>query len=457
MLLSKKKDLDPTDGALFPSIIAFSIPVILSNIFAAFYHSADIMILSEFSKGNEVASVGASTSVVSLLLSVAIGLGTGGTVILSRLFGRKEADRVQDTLSTMLIFALVIGAALGLFGIFLMRPLLLWTNCPAECLADATLYSVVYILGMPFYLLYNYAAGAIRVGGDSKNPLYFMLIGGGANILLNILFCFVFSRAVLAVALATVLSNALSAALCVRLMIKNNGICHWDPKKIRMDFSVVKQMIRYGLPTAIAASLYPISNLQMQSAINGFGPSAIAGNTASIQYENICSNIGNGLNTAAATFIGQNMGAGKKDRVLRSFFTVAITEFVTMLVLSAAILAFARPLLPVFVGSDAAAIEIGVLRLSYVMSIYSIVMNPCATAITTMGYPTLQTAISLTGICGLRTVWMQLLYDTSLLPASIENVYLCFPFSVILTQLTYAIVIAVLLVRYKKGTLKDTV
>jgi len=339
----------------------------------------------------------------------------------------------------------------------LCRIWLLWTNCPQDCLGDAALYSVVYILGMPFYLLYNYAAGAIRVGGDSKNPLYFMLIGGGANVLLNILFCLVFSRAVLAVALATVLSNALSAALCVRLMIKTDGICHWDLKKIRVDFSVVKQMIRYGLPTAIAASLYPIANLQMQSAINGFGPSAISGNTASMQYENFCSNIGNGLNASATTFIGQNMGARKKDRVFRSFSTVAIIEFVTMLVLSVAILAFARPLLSVFAGEDAAAIEIGVLRLSYVMSIYCIVMNPCATAITTMGYPALQTAISLAGICGFRTVWMQLLYGTSLLPAAIESVYLCFPFSVILTQLTYAVVSAVLLRRYKKGVLKDKI
>lgn len=453
----KRKDLDPTEGPLFSAMIAFSIPVILSNVFAAFYHSADIMILSSFSKGNEVASVGASTSVVSLLLSSAVGLGTGGTVILSRLFGRREKDRVQDTLSTMLVFSLLIGVLFALIGAFLMRPFLVWTNCPEECLADASLYSVIYILGMPFYLLYNYAAGAIRVSGDSKHPLYFMLLGGGANVLLNILFCLLLSRAVLAVALATVLSNALSAVLCVRLMIKTEGICHWNYKSIRIDFSVVKQMLRYGLPTAIASSLYPIANLQMQSAINSLGASTIAGNTAAIQYETFCSNIGMGLNASATTFIGQNMGAKRKDRVLRSFYTVAIAEFVTMLVLSIAILAFARPLLAIFAGGDAVAIEVGVLRLLYVMSIYCIAINPCSTAITTMGYPTLQTVISLAGICGFRTVWMQFIYGTSFLPASIGNVYLCFPFSIILTHLTYAVVVAVLLSRYKKGRLDDSI
>ena len=457
MKLTKRTDIDPTEGPLLSAMITYSIPIILANIFATLYQSADMMVLSWFSVGNEVASVGASSTIVSLLLSIAIGLGSGGTVILSHLFGSKQRERVQNALSTMVLFSLAVGVLLALIGAFIMRPFLLWTNCPAECLSDAMLYAVVYTLGMPFHLLYNYVAGAIRVSGDSRHPLYYMLIGGGLNVVLNVLFCLIFERAVLAVALSTLIANALAAYLCVRLMVKTEGVCRWDYKKICIDFSVVRQILRYGVPSAVAASLYPIANLQMQSAINSFGPSAIAGNTACIQYEGIISNIGNGMNASATTFIGQNMGAKKKDRVLRSFFCVALAEFVTMLVLSALALSVGERLISVFAGNDAEALRIGVLRKWNTIALYIVAINPLAVTIVALGYPTLQTVISLVGICGFRTFWMQFVYGTALFPSTIENVYLGFPISIVLTHFTYAAVVAVLLIRYKKGRLTDKI
>lgn len=456
-LLMRRSDIDPTEGPLPSSIIAFSIPIILSNVFSALYHSADMMVLNWFSVGKEVAAVGASTTITNLLLNVAIGLGTGGTVLLSRLFGRKDEKQAERAISTMILFALALGVAVALIGAPIMRPFLRWTSCPADCVDDAALYSVVYTLGMPFYLLYGYIAGAIRVSGDSKNPLLFMIIGGCANVVLNVVFCLIFPRKVLAVALATVLSNALSAVLCLRLLMKSKGICRFSPKRLYFDFSVIGQLFRYGIPSAVTAALYPIANLQMQTAINSFGASAIAGNTAAIQYENFCANLANGLNGGVTTFVGQNMGAGKKERVFRSFYWVLILEFIAMLALSIVIFAFGAPLLSLFAGSDAAAIEVGLLRMQYVQIIYFIVLNPFPATITAMGFPALQTAISLIGICGLRTVWMQFIYDTPLLPASINSVYLCFPATIVITQLSLGIACAVLLSRYKKDKLKEKI
>ena len=452
----RRADIDPTEGPLFSSIIAFSIPIILSNVFAALYNSADMMVLNWFSVGNEVAAVGASSIISSLLLNVAVGLGTGGTVLLSRLFGRKDERQAERAISTMILFALGLGTALALIGALLMKPCLVWTKCPTECLDDAALYSVVYILGMPFYLLYNYAASAIRVAGDSKHPLSYMLIGGCTNVVLNVIFCLIFPRKVLAVALATLLSNALSAFLCLRLLSKSTGICRFSYKRLFFDFSVLKQLLRYGIPSAVTSMLYPIANLQMQAAINSFGPSAIAGNTAAIQYENFCANLGNGLNAGVTTFVGQNIGAGKKDRVSRSFFLVLITEFIAMFVLSIVFFAFGAPLLSVFTGPDAVAIEAGLLRMQYVQIIYFIALNPFSATLAALGYPALQTAISLIGICGLRTVWMQFIYD-AVLPATINNVYLCFPATIVITQLSLGIACAVLLTRYKKDKLKEKI
>ena len=453
-LLERKKNLNLTDGPLFPSIIAFAIPLILTNIFSVLYHSADMAVLAAFAKGNEVASVGATSALTALFLNTAIGLGTGANIILSRCFGSGEKDRAQTVISTSILTGLFLGILLAATGALLVPYFLEWTNCPADCFKDAALYASVYILGMPFYLVYNYAAAVIRVSGDSEHPLYYMIAGGVTNIVLNVLLCLILPYKVLAVAIATLVSNALSAFLCLRRLSVVDGVAHWDIKKTRFDLPTFGKMLKYGLPAALTTVLYPICNLQIQTGINSYGAAVIAGNTASSQYESFVNNACAALSATALPFIGQNIGAKKPMRVYRSFFYTQAIESAIAIVFPILFFLLGKQLLPIFAGDDPAAISAGLVRMQYVLLTYPIAMNVFGTTIQAFGYPTVQTMINLMGIFGFRTIWMQFVYG-EILPATLENLYLCFPISIVLTHAVNGAMAAVLLLRYRKGKYKE--
>ena len=456
MLLASKKNLNITEGPLFSSMVSFTIPLILSNLFFALYHAVDMGVLARFAVGTEVAAVGATSALTSLFLNSAVGLGAGANIILARCFGGKEKDRVQTVLSTSILTGVFLGIFLSVVGAILVPSFLAWTNCPAECYADAKLYALIYIIGMPAYLVYNYAASAIRVSGDSKHPLYYMIIGGFTNLVLNILFCIILPYKVLAVAIATLISNSLSASLCLRRLATVDGIAHWDVKKICFDFRTFGKMLQYGFPSALTSMLYPIGNLQIQAGINSFGAPAITGNTASAQYESIVNNACAALTSTAMTFLGQNIGAKKPKRVYRSFFYAQAMESTIAIVLSLTFFIFGRQLLPIFTGADAEAVNQGLIRMQYVLLFYPFAMTIFGTTLQAFGYPGIQTAINLIGIFGFRTVWMQFIYG-KILPPTIENLYLCYPVSFTAVQVVTGGLAALVLLRYRKGVYKKNI
>ena len=454
MLLAKKKELDLTNGPLFSSMIVFAIPLILSNLFSALYNAVDMAVLARFAVGTEVASVGSTASLTSLFLNTAIGLGGGATILLARCFGSKEKERVQTVLSTSILTGAILGAVLALIGSILVPFFLQWTHCPADCYENARLYAMIYILGMPFYLVYNYAAAAIRVSGDSEHPLYYMIIGGLTNIVLNVLLCLILPYKVVAVAIATLISNALAAFLCLRRLATVDGIAHWDVKKIRFDFKTFAKMIQYGLPSAMTSILYPIANLQIQAGVNAFGASTIAGNTASSQYESIVNNACAALNATAMTFVGQNLGAKKPKRVFRSVLYLQVMETAVAVTLAFAFVFFGRQLLPVFTGNDPEAVRQGLVRMRSILLFYPIAMNVAGSVLQAFGYPTLQMCINIIGVFGFRTLWMQFVYG-NILPKTIENLYLCFPISIVGIAITVCSLMGIVLFRYSKGRYKE--
>ena len=454
MLLKRKKDLDLTNGPLFSSMIAYALPLLAANLISALFGAMDLMALSYFSVGNEVAAVGATSALTALFLNLAYGLTTGITVILARSFGERDRENVQRVISTAIIAAVAIGVFFAVIGALLVPSFLRWTNCPADCVADATLYAVIYIFGMPFYLLYGYLGAVIRVAGDSERPLYYMLAGGVTNIVLNFVLCIVLPYKVLAVAIATLASNVLGAFLCLRRLAKAEGIERWDVKQTRFDFSAFGSILRYGIPVALTNTLFPIANLQIQSAINAFGSSAVAGNTACMQFENLMSSCALAFISAAMAFMGQNIGAGKPKRVFRSFFYMqgmATAVSVTSVLIIAL---FGKHLLPLFAGDDPAAVAFGLVRVRVVVPAFIFSLTVFATTVQAFGYPVLQTLAEVIGIFGLRTVWLQFIYG-KLVPATPEMLYLCYPISMVTTALFNGSIAAILLLRYRKGKYKQ--
>ncbi len=448
MLLTRKKDMDLTGGSLFSSMVYFALPVLIANFVTTLFSAADMFILSCFAAGNEIASVGATSSAISLFTQFSIGLGSGINIVLARLCGQRDERNVQRMISTAILTAAGMGLLLALVGSLLSRSALLMMNCPEELLCDATLYAIIYFLGAPFLLLGQYGSSILRVSGDSERPLYYMLISGAANVFLNAVFCFVMPRKVVAVALATLISQALGAFLCLRRLSVAEGICRWEVRKTRFDFSSFKKILLYGMPTALTAALFPLTNVQVQSAINSHGTAAIAGNTAAIQYETFVGTAGNAIGTTALTFIGQNLGAKKKERVFRSFFYATLLSVLVTGSLALSFYAFREPLLSIFVAGDAASIAQGVVRMKYVMLFYIICYIPLATTIQAFGHPTLQTMINVGTVLGLRTFWMQVVYDIN---PTLDTLYFCYPLSYTVNILLYAPIVVVLFIRLKKN------
>ena len=450
---ARKEKPNLTEGPLFSSMIAFTIPLIISNVLSALFHAVDMAVLARFAVGNEVAALGSTTALTALFLNASVGLGVGATVILARCFGEGNRERAQTVLSTSILTGILLGVVLALAGALTIPFALRRMDCPAECLKDATLYATIYILGMPFYLVYSYAAAALRVSGDSEHPMYYMMAGGSANLVLNILLCLILPQKVLAVAIATLASNALGTFLSIRRLASTEGVAHLDIKKMRFDPATFGDMLRYGLPAAITQLLFPISNMQVQTGINAHGAAVIAGSTACSQYESIVNFACGAFASTATTFIGQNLGAKKPRRVYRTFFYVQAMETAVVLSIVLPVFFFGRQLLPIFAGDDPAAIEAGLVRIRYVLLCYPIAMNIFGATIQAFGYPQLQTVINLAGVFGLRTVWMQFVYGKAI-PATVENLYLCFPVSLILTHAVNAAAVVFLLLRYRKGKYK---
>ena len=445
-LFSRRTDLDLTNGPLFSTMIRFAIPILLANLVTSFFSAADMFVLSLFAQGNEIASVGATSSVISLFTQFAIGLCGGVNIVLARLIGQGDEKNTRRMVSTAILTALGIGILLAVSGVAFGRGTLKMMNCPEECLSDAALYLSIYFIGAPFLLLNQYGSAILRVSGDSERPLYYMLASGAANLGLNTVFCLFMQNKVIAVALATLLSQVLSAFLVLNRLARADGICRWEMKNMRFDFSSFKKILLYGFPTALTAALFPLTNVQIQSAINSFGPAAIAGNTAAIQYETVVGTAGGAFQTSALTFVGQNLGARKKERVYRSFLYCLLAGLAVTAVPAIIIYIFREPLLSLFVAGDAASIAQGAVRMKYVMLFYILTINPLASTIQAFGHPTLQTAINVASVLGLRTLWMQFVYP---LNPTLDTLYACYPTSYVVNFLAYAPIVAVLLLRLK--------
>ncbi len=455
-LLSRRSDLDLTSGPIFKTIILFAVPLILANFVSMLFNAMDLMVLSWFADGYEVASVGTTSSLTHLLENLATGLCVGVNIILARLLGEGDKARAQKVIATAIITSVGLGALIAVVGSFISRPFLVLTNCPSECIDHATLYATVYFIGMPFLLLYHYAAAIIRVGGDSQRPLYYMLIAGVCNLGLNAFFCAILSQKVMAVALATALSKGLAAYLALRHLSRSEGACRWEIKQTRFDFKSFKTMILYGLPTAVTSCLYPIANMQIASGINSYGAAFVAGSTASMQYEQMVASYNVGLSATALTMMGQNLGAKKPKRVFRTFFYVLITEFLLIFGTATIVYSCSETLLPLFCGNNPESIAAGMLRMRIMLYAYCILHTPLGPAIQAFGHPTLQTAINIAGILGVRTLWMQFVYG-NLVSKTPEMVFMSFPVSYIFTTVCYAVCVVVILLRYRKGKYKEKV
>ena len=407
-----------TAGPLLPNVLAFAVPLILSGMLQLLYNSADIIVVGRFADSVAMASVGATTSLIHLLVSLLLGLSVGASVAVARAAGAGDRDGVHRAVHTSMALAVLL---------VLSRPLLEMMGCPADVVGGAQLYLNIYAVGLPASLVYNYGAAILRAVGDTKRPLYYLTVSGLVNVVLNVALVAGLRLGVAGVAIATVVSETISAALVLASLIASHGDVRFEPKKTRIERRSLSMILRIGIPAGLQSSMFSISNVLIQSAINSFGAAAIAGNTAAASIEGFATTVSNSISQAALTFSSQNMGAEKYARVRRVLRVCLAATFVGGLTLGLLIYTFGTPLLALF-NTDPAVIASGLVRVRHNMPLYVLfcMQDTFVGQLRGVGYSLLPTITSLSGICLLRVVWLYTAFAAS---PTLDTLYLSYPVS----------------------------
>ena len=457
----KTKKIDFTEGKLLPLIIIYSIPLILSGLIQALFNAADMAVLGAFDKtpdSTAVGAVGATGAIVGLLVNSFIGLAGGTNVLLARSVGARDDDRSQLIVGSSLVLSLIIGIVMVGVGMLSAPWFLRVTGCPQNSYNGALTYLYIYIAACPAILIYNFGSAIIRVSGDSRSPFIYILISGVINVILNFILCLILSEKVAAVAIATLASNVIGAVLTVAHLLRiKEGACRVDLRHLRVSVRESMNIIMLGLPTAFTSALYSISNLQIQSAINSFGSSATAGNSASAQVEQFVSTLINAVSTTTMVAVGQNIGADKKVRVRDTVALGVVINFLIALFVGYGALALGRPLLRIFVPNDELAVEIGMVRLVCLLSIYTFmaVDSTLSNSIRAFGYTLLPMLNSVVTVILFRTVWMNFIYERLNFNGDpthdISNVYNCYIISWTMSLIVQIIFFVITYRRYMQG------
>ena len=430
MLWKKQKgrhEIDMTEGPLLPQILAFSGPLILAGILQLLYNAADVIVVGNYAGHAALAAVSSTGALINLLVNIFMGLSVGASVVIARRYGARDVMGVRVAEHTAITLALYMGIGVGLLGFFLARPLLELMDSPTDVIDGATLYVRIYFLGMPANMLYNFGAATLRAVGDTKRPMYYLMIAGLVNVLLNLVLVIVFHLDVAGVAISTVISQVVSAVLVIVCLLRTRGVIQLDPHQCRIEKKSLLEMIRVGLPAGLQGSLFSISNVLIQSSINSFGSLVVAGNGVAANIEGFVYTAMNAEHQAAMTFASQNYGAKKYDRVRKTMWCCLGTAAVIGLGMGMIIYAFGTPLMSLY-NSESQVIANGMIRMSIILPTYFLcgLMDVMAGQLRGIGYSVMPMIVSLTGACLLRIVWITTVFAAN---PTLQMLYLSYPIS----------------------------
>ncbi len=450
MLLTKpsKHEIDMTVGNLFPQIISFAIPLVLTSILQLLFNSADMIVVGKFVSNDAVGAVGATGALNSLIINLAIGLSGGAGVVLSSAYGAKKQEYAHKVLHTAMVLSVISGVLIAVVGCSLARTLLTLMHTNAEHIDYATTYLQIIFLGAPFNTVYNFGASMLRAVGDTKRPLMFLTLSGVINIIVNIVSVVVFKMEVAGVALATIISQAISAFLVVITLCKSKGFIKLSFKDLKIDSQALKEILRYGVPSGIQGALFSITNVLLQSAINAFGSTVANGSAVSAQIEGYVYATINAITLTGLTAVGQNYGAKNYTRIRKAVaITMALVVGSSLFVGWMAILLH-TPLCRIFTDNSASQDELSQIigyafeRMLVVCGTYFLdgVMEVVTFSLRGIGYSITSMLIVLVGTCIYRVIWIYLVF-----PNYKEFWFLLslYPISWIITSTTGAIWLAV--------------
>lgn len=447
---SKKYEIDMCNGPLLGKILLFYVPLMLSGILQLLFNAADIVVVGRFAGNEALAAVGSTGSLTNLIVNLFIGLSVGANVLVARFYGGGQQSELKEMVQTAVATAVVGGVILIFLGFFLSRPALTWMGTPDDVISHSVLYMRIYFAGMPFMMVYNFGSAVLRAVGDTRRPLYYLLIAGVVNVILNLIFVIVFSMGVAGVAVATVASQAISAALVVRCLILTDSPYRLELKGMKIVPDKLLRMIQIGVPAGMQGALFSISNVLIQSSVNSFGSTAMAGNTAGSNIEGFVYTAMNAFHQAAISFSGQNYGARKYKRIKKVLLICELLVLTVGALMGGLAYLCAGTLLRIYT-TDPNVIQYGILRMGIICVPYFLcgMMDVAVGALRGMGYAIMPMLVSLTGACLLRVVWIYTIFQRV---HTLKCLYISYPVS---WGLTFMVHMICFLIVYRKLLKRD--
>lgn len=435
----KTYEIDMCSGPILPKMLQFAVPLMCSSILQLLFNAADIIVVGHWAGDNSLAAVGSTTSLITLLTNLFIGLSVGANILAARLYGANEKEGLRQTVHTAMLLSVISGFFLAVVGVCGARTILIWMQSPPEVRGLATVYLRIYFLGMPATMIYNFGAALLRAVGDTRRPLYYLFGAGVVNVFLNLFFVIVCHLDVAGVAIATTVSQCISATLVVRCMMREPGSVHLEPRELRIWPVRLKQILQVGLPAGFQGVLFSLSNVVIQSSINSFGEITVAGNSAAANIEGFIYVAMNAFYQANISFTSQNLGAGRYDRIRPILLWAQGCVIAIGVVLGGSVMLLGPHLLRIY-SSSPAVISAGMTRIAIVCAPYAFcgMMDVMVGSLRGLGYSVMPMLVSLMGVCVFRLIWIATIFQQ---PAfhSIQTVYWSYPVTWIVTFLTHLI------------------
>ena len=398
-----------------------------TNVLQVVFNLADIAVVGQFAGSGALGSVGSTTTLVTLFTGLLIGLSGGTNVLVALATGEKNAKRTNDIIHTAAVISMIAGILVAVLCIIFARPMLVAMNTKPELLDGAVLYFRVYFLGMPALAMYNYGNAVLGAIGDTKHPLYYLCFAGIINVVLNLVFVIGCGMDVAGVAMASAVAQYVSAGLIMWNLLHTKGDYRLNVRELKIVPAVTGNLLRIGIPSAIQYAMFQVANVFVQIGVNSFDSITVAGTAAAANADGIIYEMMAAFYTAGASFIGQNFGAGKKERVRKSFLISTLYAFTLALILGVALVFFGRSFLAIFTP-DAAVVEAGMYRLKIMGFSYcvSALMDGAIAASRGLGQTAVPMVIVIMGSCVFRLIWV---YTVFAFWGTITSLYLLYIFS----------------------------
>lgn len=403
---------DRTTGPLLVPLIAFSIPLMMTNMLQLLFNAVDIIVVGQFASANSVAAVGATSSIINLLVTLFSGISIGVTVVIATELGSGNSE-TSLTVHTSYAFGILLGIFTAIIGFFVSKPLLHLMGTPNEIIEQAALYLKIVFIGQPGFMIYTFARAILISTGDTKSPLKYLIVSGIINTILNLILVIGFQLDVAGVAIATSVSHFVSAVLTTRKLCKLSGDFHLNFTKIRIHGSKAIKILRLGLPTGIQSAIFSVSNIMIQGAINSLGTVVVAGYSAAQNIQNFAFQALAAFSQGALTFAGQNYGARKYDRIRKVFRNTLLCQSALGIFFAFLSIVGSKTLLHIYLPDAPDSVEAGIVAL-HIMLIFVFLggFQECSSNILRgMNRSLLPMVVTIFGTCVLRIIWVMTVFQ----------------------------------------------